>query len=1064
MDRLNLDPLRDVIDLVALAEKDTQLKKSGKNHVGKCPFHDDSTASFTVYVGRDGEWRCHCFGACDFDDDAIGYVMRREHLEFMDAVKWLADYYRIDLPKLNWSPEAVKAQQQQIAASEVLTRAAKFYAARMWAVDEKTGKRINAAAADYGLGRGFKAEHIKAALWGYSKADDALLKVITRDAPEMLPIAREIGLIRADGLDFCANANGAEASPEGWIIYPHVKGGKVTYLSARALNKATKDKSRNIPGQRQIYRADVDLTITLTLTPGLSQSEREVLRLRDDGLVLVEGPADAESVRAWRWPAWAMCGSPIDEENNPQLMAALRKKAERQTIYAAMSNDTAGRKFAEKIADALGPLTRVVFWPKVKPEDKKADANDCLRRGMDEDAIAEVLDLSWTYLDLVIEQVEGLRDVRRKADGIERLASMVSKLDETERKVYIGKVADAELGVSRREFEKMVNERIKTQQQSAIEIRGGMLTFYGDPLINAVVRVENELIVDDGLNAPAIEYHITGKLPDGRDLPGIDVPADEFDGMKWIGKQWGARVYPLVGGGKGHLLKRAILETSLPNMKTDRVYTFTGLYTVGGQRSFLSATGALSAQGLDETARVDLTNNLAHYALPKPVTGADLLAAYRTSLAFMAIAPTTITATLWAVMYGAVLSQVKSLNAVMQVYGPTQSKKSTITHLALTHFGQGFVQGRDYKAPMDWTSTAADIEAKLFTCKDVPVIIDDYAPQFTSAQESRDIAKRAHYVIRSVGNRSSRGRRNADMTAKAQYIPRGSVIMTAEQPLVGQSIVGRTVVVPIEYGSIDLGKLSAAQDTHHLYGLAMSGFVQWTIVNLDRIKEQSGQLVPQWLKSLAGAFPNQDRLADYYAALRLGLHWGLLYGQEIGAIDGAANLEEEYAVDLITLLDNQSARVAEQSPVLKFFQALDDLITGGQVQLLARTTRNGVGEDVATQTERGVQLIGWKVPEERRVWLLTSQALIAVKEYWAGLDERFDTLADALRREMWQYGYVPERDDAQLEITKWVNKTVGNKRVLIVDAEKVRENFGVDLMGDATPVENSLSRESDHTS
>ena len=169
-------------------------------------------------------------------------------------------------------------------------------------------------------------------------------------------------------------------------------------------------------------------------------------------------------------------------------------------------------------------------------------------------------------------------------------------------------------------------------------------------------------------------------------------------------------------------------------------------------------------------------------------------------------------------------------------------------------------------------------------------------------------------------------------------------------------------------------------------------------------------------------------------------------------------------MELITLVDNQSARVAEQSPVLKFFQALDDLITGGQVQLLARTTRNGVGEDVATQTERGVQLIGWKVPEERRVWLLTSQALIAVKEYWAGLDERIDTLADALRREMWQFGYVPERDDAQLEITKWVNKTVGNKRVLIIDSDKVRENFGVDLMGDATPVENSLSRESDHTS
>ena len=379
---------------------------------------------------------------------------------------------------------------------------------------------------------------------------------------------------------------------------------------------------------------------------------------------------------------------------------------------------------------------------------------------------------------------------------------------ETERKVFIGKAADADLDISRREFEKMVAARIKSQNQSAIEVIGGQLSFWGEALCNFSARVERELIKDDGQHPPTIEYHITGKLASGKALPAIDVPAEEFDGMKWIGRLWGARAYTLVGNGKTHLLKRAILETSAGEMKTDRVYTFTGFYQVNGQRAFLSATGALGATGLDETARVELGNNLMHYALPRPVTGEDLLTAYRTSLAFLEIAPETITVPLWAVMYQSVLTEIKSLNAVMQVYGPTQSKKSTISHLALTHFGAGFVKGRDYLAPIDWTSTAAEFEGVLFTCKDVVVIGDDYAPQFTSAQESRDVSKRAHYVTRSVGNRSSRGRRNADMTARARFTPRGNFIMTAEQPLIGQSIVGRTVVVPIEYGSIDLNKLS----------------------------------------------------------------------------------------------------------------------------------------------------------------------------------------------------------------------------------------------------------------
>lgn len=1049
MERLDLNPLFDAVDIVELAKQaGAQLRKSGRVWHSTCPFHNgDNPTAFAVWPDNK-TW--FCYTGCNKGGDAIDLVMRWKGLEFVEAVKWLADYYRVPMERLNWTPEAVAKHQREVSVSELLTRAAKFYAARLWSTDADGGL-INAEAMAYVSKRGFTDRQLVWAQWGYSGADDALLKAITRDAPEMLPLAREIGLIRADGTDFCANANGDKVSPEGWIVFPHVVSGKVVYFSARALNKETKDKSRNLPGPRQVYRADTDVRYkeaVIDEKTGATKMVERRLALRDDGLVVVEGPADAESVRAWGWPAWAMCGSPVDEDNNPRLVDDLRKRAKEQTLYAAMSNDVAGKRFAEKFSDTIGPLTRIVYWPKAKPEDKKSDANDCLKRGLDEDAITELFDVSETYLDLVIEQVASLHDVRKKADGLERLASMVAQLSETERKVYIGKVSDADIDISRREFEKMVAARIKSVQQSAIEVVGGQLCFWGEALCNFSALVESELIMDDGQNPPSIEYHITGKLASGKPLPAIDVHAEDFDSMKWIGKLWGARAFTLVGGGKMHLLKRAILESSLKAMKTDRVHTFTGFYQVNGARAFLSATGALSATGLDDTARVELPNNLKHYALPKPVTGDDLLTAYRTSMGFLGIAPTTITGPLWAVAYGAVLSEIKSLNAVMQVYGPTQSKKSTITHLALTHFGAGFVQGRDYKAPMDWTSTAADIEAKLFTTKDVLVIIDDYAPQFTSAQESRDIAKRAHYVVRSVGNRSSRGRRNADMTAKAQYIPRGSVIMTAEQPLVGQSIVGRTVVVPIEYGSIDLAKLSAAQDVHHLYGVAMSGFVQWTITNWDRIKEQSVNLVNGWLSDMNGAFPNQDRLSDYFAALRLGMHWALRYGEEIGAIEGANDTEAALSVDLLTLLDGQSTRISEQSPVLKFFQALEELLGAEKMVLLPRSVMNLSGDEGSPDVPYNVELIGWKVPEERQVWLLMAPALTGVKEYWNGLDERFDTLMDALRREIWQHGYIDERDERQLEPSKWINKKYGTRRVLVVNADRVREKLGVDLLNE----------------
>ncbi len=109
---------------------------------------------------------------------------------------------------MNWTPESIKEHKAQVERSEVLTRAARFYAARLWVPENK-------AAACYATGRGFSETHVHAVMWGYSRADDALLKAITRDAPDMIPLSREIGLIRADSKDFCANAVGDEVSPEG---------------------------------------------------------------------------------------------------------------------------------------------------------------------------------------------------------------------------------------------------------------------------------------------------------------------------------------------------------------------------------------------------------------------------------------------------------------------------------------------------------------------------------------------------------------------------------------------------------------------------------------------------------------------------------------------------------------------------------------------------------------------------------------------------------------------------------------------------------------------------------
>ncbi len=333
------------------------------------------------------------------------------------------------------------------------------------------------------------------------------------------------------------------------------------------------------------------------------------------------------------------------------------------------------------------------------------------------------------------------------------------------------------------------------------------------------------------MNPPSITYTVQGALDDGEPLEAIDLPAEEFEKLKWVGRHWGARPIIYLSPGKLYLLRRAIQEASRDGLVRERVHTFTGWTKIENRWLYLTTTGGLSTDGLDPSVRVDLgINNLSRYALPDPP--ADLRPAIDASLQFLNLAPLQITLPLWAAMYGAPLSQIKSLNAVLWVYGITQSGKSTLAHLALTHFGPAFIQGHDYCAPMDWISTITSLEGAMFVIKDAPIIIDDYAPAHSGAAEAHRMSKQAHYVVRSVGNRSARGRSRVDLSEQKLRPPRGLVIATAENPLVGQSIVGRMIYVPVEIGQIIKGDekktnldVAQRQAMDGLYAQAMAGYI-----------------------------------------------------------------------------------------------------------------------------------------------------------------------------------------------------------------------------------------------
>lgn len=82
-----IDEVKQRLDAVELIGRYVELRKAGTIYKGLCPFHSERTPSFVVYPDR-GTW--HCFGSCGIGGDIFNFVMRRENLEFREALELLA--------------------------------------------------------------------------------------------------------------------------------------------------------------------------------------------------------------------------------------------------------------------------------------------------------------------------------------------------------------------------------------------------------------------------------------------------------------------------------------------------------------------------------------------------------------------------------------------------------------------------------------------------------------------------------------------------------------------------------------------------------------------------------------------------------------------------------------------------------------------------------------------------------------------------------------------------------------------------------------------------------------
>ena len=119
-----MDELKNKNDIVDVIGRYVRLEQRGTNFWGKCPFHHEKTASFSVNAS--GQF-FYCFG-CHKSGDVISFIMEIESLDFGDAVRFLAERAKIPMPEVKYDDEKIKEQKKKRARlMEALRETALFY-------------------------------------------------------------------------------------------------------------------------------------------------------------------------------------------------------------------------------------------------------------------------------------------------------------------------------------------------------------------------------------------------------------------------------------------------------------------------------------------------------------------------------------------------------------------------------------------------------------------------------------------------------------------------------------------------------------------------------------------------------------------------------------------------------------------------------------------------------------------------------------------------------------------------------------------------------------------------
>jgi DNA primase len=389
----------DILDVVGSFVK---LKKRGSNYLGLCPFHNEKTPSFTVSPTKE---LYKCFG-CGKAGNTISFVMEHEKYSYVEALKWLANRYGIEIEETYQTDEQ---RQTQLAADSLYiinSFAQDFFSKQLFETEE--GQDVGLA---YFKERGFREEIIKKFQLGYSPE--------RRDAFTKEAIAKQYNTELLIKTGLVANRNEQLVDNyRGRVIFPiHNHSGKVLGFGARILKSNDKaPKYINTP-ENEIY-------IKSKILYG-SYFARQAIDKADECL-LVEGYTDVVSLhQAGIENVVASGGTSL----TPDQLRLIRKYTNNLTIV--YDGDNAGVKAALRGLDLAleeGLNVKLVLIP--DNEDPDSYVNKVGAATFREFVNKNKKDFILFQLEVALKDAGN--DSVKKSEVVNRMAETISRINKAE--------------------------------------------------------------------------------------------------------------------------------------------------------------------------------------------------------------------------------------------------------------------------------------------------------------------------------------------------------------------------------------------------------------------------------------------------------------------------------------------------------------------------------------------------------------------------------------------------------------------------------------------------------